>query len=244
MTTLHGWHTFLHVPKSGGSSVTAFFDHKGCHHWYTPHTRYGPNHFVTIHEALNDVHRPNALVYLSLRDPAARAISNYLWSFETREGHESAMPPREWVKGWSPLLSAAYNKTTTYEYYFQGTDLDDPRVHVWCDNAEGGIERSARELHDRLCARDASTAAAVAAFPRMRSSNPNKNSSLSHGYAIDPALRAAFAAAWPEEHRIYGHFCLPFMPPPPPSPSPSIAVDELVARLARIEKRLEALERG
>ena len=240
MTTLHGWHTFLHVPKSGGSSVTAFFDHKGCHNWYTPHTRYGPNHFVTIHEALNDVHRPNAVYLFATRQHGQRNIC--VLRDEGRPRICDA--PREWVKGWSPLLSAAYNKTTTYEYYFQGTDLDDPRVHVWCDNAEGGIERSARELHDRLCARDASTAAAVAAFPRMRSSNPNKNSSLSHGYAIDPALRAAFAAAWPEEHRIYGHFCLPFMPPPPPSPSPSIAVDELVARLARIEKRLEALEKG
>ena len=71
-TRSHGWATFIHVPKTGGSSITAFFANNVCAgmQWHTPHTKFGPNHFVKISEALSDAHHPNAAIYLSLRDPA------------------------------------------------------------------------------------------------------------------------------------------------------------------------------
>ena len=67
--------------------------------------------------------------------------------------------------------------------------------------------------HRELCAKGHCTfvvnaATFLPAYPHLRLSNPTPNTSLAHGYNIQPELRAALSAAWPEEHRLYAQHCL------------------------------------
>ncbi len=188
------------TPKSGCGSLHQFL--RSCHNLWIPWT-----HDIGIMQVLHRFPQIDH-VYVPLRDPAERLISQYQWTkvlnaSQRRPGATGTVVERDhnWTLAGAPLLTSPMAKGESrwrsYASYFRGVALNDSRVHGVCFDM---IEPAARNIYAELCP---TAAPRMPSFPHVHRTNDKPKSE----YPMTDELRQALHAAFPAEKTIYDYFC-------------------------------------
>ena len=195
---------FLHIEKTAGASISEMF---GGHKPVDPNACVDVSLYGKHKKQIKDILKTSDdRVVMTLRDPADRIVSYYNWRVN-KAGRDYDKDLKRVIKQGTPgpaeaeiftmddvsRFDYALEAPLPYEYYFDGVDMDDPRIRVLClsGSMEDQLQTYAREQH-------------CTTIPEKL---PTLHKATHDETRLDPSFREFIYQKRASDKEIYDHFC-------------------------------------